>query len=272
MSCTPRLLPLTLCFPLAALAFGCTSEDQSGLVVVAYAFDSTADCDALGVTQVRATLRGGLNPSATAPCNLAAGITLENVNAANYGLTVEALDAVGDTIYDNLGFVGSPPMDQPIEVLGGVSNSYDAVLWQTPATVRMAFQIVDEDGFFLQAVNAEIKEFETVARRGTVPMVTHVYDYGTAKPNEAMADPERRIEGNLLDAVRVQPRGANGQSIGGVIEVPVEPPGHGKAVQIRIDCVETDCMGTVQHSGSDIEDDDSGDPDTAGTGDAGTGG
>jgi hypothetical protein len=263
-----RLLPVALFVPLA-LSSGCASDEQSGIVVVNYAFDSGADCDALGVSQIRATLRGGVNPSATAACSVGSGVTIENVTSGHYGLTVEALDAVGDTIYDNLGVIGSPPMDQPIEVLGGVSNTYDSTLSQTPATVRMAFQVVDEEGFFLQAANAEIKEFEVIARRNQIPMVTHVYDYGTAQPKEAMADPERRIEGDLLDNVRVQPRGANGEAVGTMLEIEVDPPGHGKTVEIRIDCVETDCMGRVEHSGSDLEDDEDDEPDTGGVGTGG---
>jgi hypothetical protein len=271
MSCTQHpFLALSPALALAlALGSGCSSETQSGIVVVDYAFDSGDGCEALGVVQVRASLRGGMNPSATAGCG--SGVTIENVPAGNYGLKVEALDDVGDTIYDNLGTVGAPPMDQPVEVLGGVSNGYDATLYQTPAVVRMIFQIVDEEGFFLQAANAEIKEFEVVARRTNVPMVTHVYDYGTAQPKEAMADPERRMEGDLLNNVRVQPRGASGQDIGGLVEVMFEPPGHGKAVEIRIDCVETDCEGRLQHIGSDLEDDedDTTEPDTGGVGTGG---
>lgn len=268
MSCTTRLLPLAV--SLVALASGCGSEEQSGVVSVRYELVPSRTCEEVGASQVRVTLTGGGQSfDAQGVCDTNGAITLENVKAGNYQLTVEALDAVGDTIYDSQ---GSPPMPYPVEVLGGASNPIDDVeLYPTPARIRFIFQVTDGDGLFQQCAASEIKHFEARAHRNSTQMASDSIDYCAASGKVTMKDPERRIEGDLLNLVRVRPLDANMGALG-TVDIDVEPPGHGKTVEIRVDCVETACTGTVVHSGSGEDDDDTADPDTAGTGGAGTGG
>ena len=249
-----------------ALASACGSEEQSGVVTVTYELVPNRSCADVGATQVQVTLKGGGQQfEGTAPCDNGK-VTLENVKAGNYQIEVEAIDGVGDTIFDS---IGSPPMPYPIEVLGGVSNNVDDVeLYPTPAKVRFIFQVTDGDGLFQQCAASEIKHFETRAFRGPNVMAEHTFDYCAASGKVTMVDTNRSIEGDELNRVRVRPMDASMQALSS-LDVELTPPGPGKVVEVRIDCVETTCTGTVIHSGSSDDDDDddpTADPDTGGTG------
>lgn len=268
MSYTTRFLSLAVS-SLVVTAIGCGADEQSGVVTVRYEIVPNRTCEDVGATQVRVTLTGGGQTyDAQGPCDTDGSISLENVKAGSYQVVVEALDGVGDTIYDS---IGSPPLPFPIEVLGGASNPVDDVeLYPTPARVRFVFQITDGDGLFQQCAASEIKHFETRAMRDANVMATHTFDYCNASGKVTMDDPERRIEGHLLDSVRVRPLGADEQPLG-TLDITVDPPGHGKTIELLVECVDTACTGSVLHSGSGDDDDDTADPDTAGTGGGGTG-
>jgi hypothetical protein len=265
MSCT-RLVRFALALPLLTLA--CGSEEQSGVVSVTYELVPNQSCEAVGATQVRVTLSGGGQSfEGQAPCS-SGSVTLDYVKAGHYQLEVEAIDGVGDTIYDS---IGSPPMPYPVEVLGGVSNNIENVeLFPTPATLKFVFQVTDSEGLFQQCAASEIKHFNVRAVRNATTMAEHSFDYCQASGKVTMLDPERRIEGDLLNLVRIQPQNATNQALSS-LDISVNPPGHGKTLEIRVDCVETTCDGVVTSSGSSTDDGDTSDP-TAGTGGAGTGG
>lgn len=276
MRTLPHFLSLSrlrsMCRGLAAvalplvLASGCTDDEQTGTLTVNYLFGPGGNCENQGVGEVRVTLQSGNTTfDEQDPCDTNEGILMDGIKAATYDVTVEGLDGVGDTIRDNL---SQAPAARRIEVLGGASNSIDVELAPTPATLRFYFQVEDSMGFFQQCSSSEIKQFEATAFRGATQMASHVFDYCAASGLVPMPDPDRAIEGDLLDGVRVRPQDAQGQMLGTVVDIGIMPPGAGKALDITVTCVETDCTGTVDLGTSDTGGSGTGDP----TGGAGTGG
>lgn len=254
--------PTTLVRPalllLGLLTIACGKDEESGSLTVEYELgpglgcsDAALDIGGLGaVDTIRVTLtRGDNEVSEEAPCLQGDTILIGSAPAGNYEMLVEGLDAVGDTVMDNLKL---PATDEKVEVIGGSSQNVTANLAPTPAQIRVALKIETSDGFGLQCMEAVPQFFEVTAYRGSTPMLSHTIDYCAALSGyQPLPDPDREIEGALLNAVKIK---VYDQSMGELVDLPplqLSPPGAGKLVDVLIHCVDDDpCEAELTMVGS----------------------
>lgn len=245
------LLLLALALPAA-----CAKDDESGTLTIEYELGPGLACDApnLGVgglgavNTIRVTLTRGSNEIVEeAPCAMGDSILVASAPTGNYDLLVEGLDAVGDTVMDNLMI---PADDEKIEVIGGTSQNVDVNLGPTPARIQVRFNIM-KDGSFAQCAFADVQYFDLTAFRGATPMLMHQFDYCTVPPGYSdVPDPDRSIEGALLDGIRIDVLDDAQTEVASLPVFSFGSPGAGKLVQLTINCDNTDCSGVLDMVGS----------------------
>lgn len=262
-----RLCTTTLFAALALGVTGCADEDQSGTLTVEYQFGAAdRSCAEEGVTDVRISLSG--TEFAHESCD-DEPITLPSVPAKGYSVLVEGIDAEGTTIRDNL---GSPATDENVEVLGGSSQTIEVRMTPTPATLRMRFIVLDDDGApYPPAATVPIKSFDVVAYRngGSLDLLSHSFVYAQLMSTTVdVPDPDRDLVGDDLDYVTldvIDQQNAQAAQLSWDID---PPPGAGRIVEIVVTCHGTDCSGELEVIGGGSIDPTAG----TGTGGAETGG
>ena len=252
--------PSTLVCPLALLGLltsACGKDEESGSLTVEYELgpglgcaDASLDIGGLGeVETVRVTLTRGDEPPIVedAPCLQGDTILIASAPAGNYEMLVEGVDAVGDTVMDNLKL---PMTDEKVEVIGGTSQNVTANLAPTPAKIEVKLRVM-VDGDFAQCMQAEVQYFDITAYRGSTPMLMHQFDYCTT-PNgyQTVPDPERVIEGALLNSIKIEVLDMSQTEVADLAPIQFTPPGAGKLVQLTITCDGTDCDTTLDMVGS----------------------
>lgn len=253
-----RLLPLrqlAVAVPLLAMgASGCSNEEQSGSLTINYQFGAaSASCADSLTTQIRVSLNG--QQFAEQPCDDTGSITLPSVPARNYSqLLVEGIDVEGTTVRDNL---APPTDDESVEVVGGAAVvKEDVVLTPTPAIVRFQFVVLDETGApYPPAATPPIKLFRTEAFRqnGNTSLLAHDFVYADLMTTLVdMPDPQRDLEGDLLDFISVRIVDQSDSTIDTLTEM-VVPPGPGKLVQVRVDCRGTACTSSLEVMSGEID-------------------
>ncbi len=263
-TCLSRPTGLLALTTAATLLAGCSEETQTGILTVEYKFGLTSfTCEQQGVVTVEVSLDNGTYDE-SAPCDTSEGITLEGVPAGSYMLDVRGFDAAGDTIRDNEGDLDS----QVAEVIGGQSRVVQVTLSPTPATIELLFDIRDADGFPSLPAGSVAQFFDVTAYRGN-GAVLHNHEFSYAQYGggfTAMPDPDRKVDGDLLEAVEVEVLDASRNVVATVPYQFDMPVGAGKVVQLVVECLVDDCSGTVHGIGGGGNDTGDGTGGTGGTG------
>ena len=242
--------------PLATAALllgaGCNNDPGSGTLTINYQFGAIgSSCSAEGVTTVRVSVGGEVEEEA---CSDDGEITLSGVGAGNYNdLVVEGIDAEGITVRDNL---GNDEDDEAVEVIGGSSTDKDVFLYPTPAEIELTLVLLDEDGLQLPSLDTSLIESFTVrATEGTNNLLldSEVVIADLTSARTIVPDPDRQLNGEEVNTVVI-----NAVVNGNVVPIDGDPsttaidnftfdaPGHGRLIEIRIECEGSICTGTVQ--------------------------
>jgi hypothetical protein len=253
------MTPSTLARPLLLLGlfttFACGDDETSGSLTVEYELgpglgcaDASLDIGGLGAVEtIRVTLTRGTNEiTEEAPCLQGDTILVASAPSGNYDMLVEGVDAVGDTVMDNLKL---PMTDEKVEVIGGSSQNVTANLAPTPAEIQVRLNIL-KDGVAEQCQFADVQFFDVTAFRGSTPMLMHQIDYCmTPSGYQPIPDPERVIEGALLNSIKVEELDMAQAEVADLAPMQFSPPGAGKLVQMTITCDGTDCSGNLDMVG-----------------------
>lgn len=240
----------------AALA-GCNNEEQSGNLVINYDFivDSGTCADSM-VTNIRVTLN---DISETEPCGEDGEFTLNAIPAANYSeVIIEGTDQANITIRDNL---DDPEGDTSIEILGGASQTMDAFLTPTPATIELKLLLFDPDGApYIGQTSSPVTEFQVTAiESGSGVLGVGNVDVTNLESTTVLVpDEERNILGDKLNRITV-----NYTANGGDLEIDADPmtpavepfdfapPGAGRKVTITITCLGDACNAELLSDGQE---------------------
>lgn len=240
----------------AALA-GCNNEEQSGNLVINYDFVvDSGTCADSAVTNIRVTLN---DITENEPCGEDGEFTLNSVPAGNYkDVIIEGIDAANITIRDNL---DDPEGDTSIEILGGASQTMDAFLTPTPATIELKLLLFDADGApYLGQSMSPITEFRVTAiESGSGVLGVGDVDVTNLESNTVLVpDEQRNILGDKLNRITV-----NYTANGGTQEVDSDPatpavepfdfapPGAGRKVTITLTCLADSCSAELASDGEE---------------------
>ncbi|MEM6994206.1 MAG: hypothetical protein AAF721_27070 [Myxococcota bacterium] len=262
MKLSSRLSSLAL-LGLAVATVGCAKDPGNGGVTINYEWLLGAGCDNpfnsgdQVVNEVRVTLtNGGDERTETEACD-GESITIDGVQEGSYTVLVEGLDVDGDAIADNLAM---PATDESVSVSEGSTSSVDAELGPAPATIEVALVVENDQGFAVMCNDSGIKFFNVRAIGQSVgELHSQELDFCTHGVGfQPVPDDMRQVNGLLLNRIDVAWENPMGTELGEQQFPLGEPLGAGKTVQVRMDCVETDCMGTLTLPGGGMVDD--GDP------------
>lgn len=255
--------------PLATAALllgaGCNNDPGSGTLTINYQFGAIgSSCSAEGVTTLRVSVG---DKEEEEPCSDDGEITLSGVGAGNYNnLVVEGVDAEGITVRDNL---GNDDDDESVEVIGGSSTEKDVFLFPTPAEIELTLVLL-QDGLQLPSLDSsDIESFTVRATEGTNNLLldSEVVIADLTLARTIVPDPERELNGEEVNTVVINAI-VNGNAVpvdsdpntSAIENFTFDPPGHGRLIEIRVECEGTDCSGSVQSTdgGTMV----GGDPDT----------
>jgi hypothetical protein len=241
--------------PLATAALllgaGCNNDPGSGTLTINYQFGAIGStCQAEGVTNVRVTVGNDVEEE---PCNDDGEITLSGVPAGNYDLVVEGIDVEGITVRDN---IGNDEDDERVEVIGGSSTDKNVLLFPTPAEIELTLVLLDEDGLQLPSLDTSmIESFSVRATEGTNNLLldSEVVIADLTSARTIVPDPDRTLNGEEVNTVVINaivngaanPIDADPNTTA-VENFTFEAPGHGRLIEIRIECQGSDCTGMVQ--------------------------
>jgi hypothetical protein len=250
----PRLIPLS--FSILALSLAsCSREPGPGTVIVKFRLGNDKTCEELGVVNVRAFLGddptlsdagdtdgGGPDLDVTAPCE-DGEVTITQVPAGSYELTVQAIDAADVTIMDNL-----KDGALPVEVLGdGSQLTTDTIgLTNSPSQLKVRWD------FGFSSCEAEgvgsfrIAAFDTTGTEGlhevTIPCNT------AGDPDDEnyrlIDDPDRSIDGTVFGEVGIDVLDASNAELGMREVLAFTPPGPGYPIKISLACDATGCTSS----------------------------
>ncbi len=254
----PRLACSLVMLLGAASQLHCGSDDP-GALVVPFELTNNQSCDAFGVSEVRMTLVPSgedvtdeqVEVEGSAPCS-DGEIMFSDVVVGQYRINAEAIasDDSSITVLDNV--------DDDIivaEVLEGqetVSGSVE--LGPTPAKLRLYWGLT-EDGKQAMCSSVETTKFQVSAgATGTTsPFFEHEFNCDDPADDDlyrTAPDIGRDLDGELTQYVQIQALNDAGENVGAFMEVCFEPVGHGRAIEVDFECVDSACSITGDLFGS----------------------
>ena len=235
-----------LVFVLAALAAGCEeAETPTGTLLVRFQLgNGTATCGDENVITVRGTLDDGLYE---ADVDCAADddegeVLFSDVEEGEYPLQLVGLDDEGVPVVD------TPVL--PVEVVfEGDKNSMEYESTVSLSTAPARLQIRWDLGVY-NCESTEIYRFRIVAygSNGMKTLLDTDLDcslMGEGKEQyRRVPDPDRYVDGEMLDAVEVNPLDKNDVEIGDPVLFSLSPPGPGRTVNLTVECTDAGCEGS----------------------------
>lgn len=247
MSSTRRFALALLTFS----AFGCAKDPGDGIVEISYDWVLGSGCATpfdsgmQSVSQIRVTLTNGDNDiTATEACT-DEPITVSSVPEGNYQVLIEGLDSTGDTIADNVNVPADE--DESVSVTEGSTTALSADLNHTPATIEFLAQVQNENGIFQMCTASAIKTFEIEAIGQSIGNLhTAEVDYCDVSDYTPVDDPDRKINGLVLNRVNVAALGEGGNTVANEPFMLGAPVGAGKTVRITYNCIGDACSGEIE--------------------------
>ncbi len=242
----PLIAGLPLLLVGALVLPGCNQDEGPGSVVVPFRLGPLGEsCTDAEVVSVRVTVGDpeGMNFHVNDEICAAGEVRVDDIAPGTYPFLVEALDADGVTVLDNLGDSAS---ERKVRVLGdGATKTVEeVVLTDSPAKllVRWDFQFVD-------CATAGIDRFQIFAltQGGTSQLEEAEIDCDASPIDTSgyrlFEDPNRLVNGASIAEVAVIPKNAAGDTVGAPVEFAFTPPGRGRELKFTLTCDGGGCDG-----------------------------
>ncbi|PRP95642.1 hypothetical protein ENSA5_37750 [Enhygromyxa salina] len=231
----------------SALA-GCSPDKGPGSLSVTYELGNQKSCAELGIDSLRAELVQGPSEDLTVvyseeiPCEDGGEIVLDLLEPGLYSLIVSAQDDNGVETMDNL---GQPDTERRVEIFEAAQANVAAELTARPAQFELRWRL-GADGFGnCAAIGIDRFEVTAYQNNGTVVLLETELDCdlaGDAMGYRLVPDPDRELNGALLDEVGIQAVDASGNSVGSAATISFEPVGAGYPLQLTVECTESGCV------------------------------
>lgn len=214
---------------------------QAGVLVVPFTLGNDRTCEELGVVAVRAELDEGAHVE-TADCD-AGKVRFELLMPGTYAVSVYGLDREGVEVVDSLeyGLVD-------VTVVGeGTTVVAEPALQLTAAPAHL---LVRWDFDFGSCESASIDRFALSAWRGDgtkllldTQLPCDMTGHGPGLYRE-VPDLDRRMSGEELGEVSVQPVDEHGIEVGDAVRFTFDSPGAGRFVKLTLACDDGGCDGS----------------------------
>lgn len=222
-------------------AGGCGEDEvSSGALVVPFQLGNDKSCEEVGVDFVLAELDGGYLEQMV-DCT-EGQVRFTSVPEGSYSIVLYGLSG-GFPVMDSL------EGDEVIARVAGQGNtttiSPDVVLTSAPAKLEVRW-----DFGFSSCQTADVDAFRVMAweTNGSDRLLQGTLDCTQAGEGannyRTLEDPDRKLAGELLGEVSIQPLDGNGEAFGDVVTFKFEPPGAGHPVRLSIECDSMGCEGS----------------------------
>lgn len=225
----------------AGLTAGCgDDETTSGVLVVPFQLGNDKSCEEVGVDYVRAVLDDNFLEEQV---DCAAGeVRFDSVPEGSYRVSLFGMTG------------GFPVMDslEGVQVVVGVVGhgtvtevDSDVVLTSAPARL-----LVRWDFGFASCEGSDIQKFEVSAWEGAGSNRLLSTTIDCDEPGEGTSqyrtveDPDRKLGGELLGEVSIQPLTSAGDEKGDAVTFSFAAPGAGHPVRISLECDSKQCTGS----------------------------
>lgn len=214
-----------------------------GSLIIPYVLGNQLSCDdpQVGVKRIRARLNDEVYEQEVA-CGTPSEVRFDEVDAGQWQLTVEGLDANGVIVMDNRHQEALPV----VEVLGDgtVSTAMPVELASVPAHVflRWSEGFSDCEGLGIDRFLVSIWDTSgtTALMRGEISCATRP---NAPQDYRRLEDPQRRIHGSTMQSLRVQAVNRESVPIGQPASFNLAtPPGAGYSVLVSLDCGQDGCL------------------------------
>jgi hypothetical protein len=222
---------------------GCGDDPgpQAGVLVVPFTLGNDRTCEELGIVAVRAELDEGMYVE-TADCD-AGKVRFELLMPGTYQVSVFGLDAEGFEVVDSL----ETGLVQVTVVGEGTTVVAEPSLQLTAAPAHL---LVRWDFDFGSCDSASIDRFALSAWRGDGTKLLLDTQLPCAMTGSGpglyreVPDLDRRVSGEELGEVSVEPIDEHGIEIGGAVKFSFDSPGAGRFVKLTLACDDGGCDGS----------------------------
>lgn len=222
-------------------AGGCGDDETStGALVIPFQLGNDKSCEAVGVDFVLAELDNGYLEQMV-DCT-EGEVRFTSVPEGSYSIVLYGMTA-GYPIMDSL---EGGDLVQPVAGQGSTTTVSPAVvLTSAPAKLELRW-----DFGFSSCQTADIDAFRVMAweENGQDLLLMGTLDCSQAGEGannyRTLSDPDRKLGGELLGEVSIQPLNGAGESVGDVVTFMFDPPGAGHPVRLSVECDSTGCDGS----------------------------
>jgi hypothetical protein len=216
------------------------SSSDSGALVIPYGFGKARDCTSMGVESVRAELNTGNTVEGS--CKRGR-VRFDTLDPGSYTVVMYGLDHEGVAVVDSL---GTGPVK--VEVVGGhamVVVDPPIELVASPARLKLrwtfGFGSCESDSIMGFTVTAWHVDGST--ELGTTNLACSTPG---DRPDRyrLLPDHDRRLGGDVLAAVDVQPYDESNLGVGDHVSFGFAPPGAGGEIRLSLSCDEGGCRGS----------------------------
>lgn len=233
----------TIVLSLAVLSAGCEGDaPPTGTLLVPFQLgNGTATCGEQNVVKVRGTLDDGLyEAEVTCAADDTTGeVLFSDVEEGNYPMQLVGLDDEGIPVVD------TPVV--PVEVaFEGEKNSMEYESTVSLSTAPARLEIRWNLGFgSCESTGIDSLQIVAYGSNGMKTLLDTDLACSLTGDSEGdyrrVPDPDREVDGELLDEIEVQPLDKNRVEIGDPVVFTLEPPGAGRTVQLSIECTAAGC-------------------------------
>ncbi len=237
----------------------CGSDDP-GSIIVPFELANSQSCAAFGVSEVEVTLVPSgddideevqVEVKSSAPCS-DGEVMFTDIAVGQYRVLAQAIasDDSSVIVLDNV--------DDAIvtaEVLEGQETTATNVeLGPAPAKLRLYWGLT-QDGKQAMCSSVETTKFQVTAGATSTTSKFFEHEFNCDDPADddlyrTAPDLERNLDGELTQYVQIQALNDAGEDVGAFMEVCFEPVGHGRAIEIDFECVDSACSITGDLFGS----------------------
>lgn len=230
-------------FLLAAALAACGEDPgpEAGVLVVPFTLGNNKSCEDLGISLVRGELDEGAYAE-EADCD-AGKVRFDALMPGTYSIAAFGLDLEGVEVVDSL----EDGLPVATVVGEGMTVIADPPLQLTAAPAHLmvrwdfAFASCDGTGIEHFAVSAWHTDGSRLLLETNLPCTMAGEGPGEYR---SVPDLDRRVSGDEVGEVSIQPMDDHGVGIGDPIEFAFESPGPGRHVRLTLSCDDGGCVGS----------------------------
>lgn len=229
---------------LIASALAACGEDpgpEAGVLVVPFTLGNNKTCEDLGVFLVRGELDEGVHAQ-EADCD-AGKVRFDLLMPGTYEIVAYGLDSEGVEVVDSLedGVVIATVVGEDATVVADPPLQLTAAPAHLMVRWDFAFASCDGTGIDRFALSAWRSDGSRLLLETQLPCAMAGDGPGEYR---AVPDLERRLSGDEIGEVSVQPVDVHGIAIGDPVEFLFTSPGAGRYVQLSLSCDDGGCTGS----------------------------